>query len=341
MDSPVQKAYIGGFFELELPVGPSLPHNRARGTLASGRACLATIMRELQPTKVWVPFYICDSVLHALALADVSYEFYGLTEELELSTLPELAEREYLLYVNYFGLKSDYATVLFERYHHQLLLDLTQAFFEEPNAGQWAFNSARKFFGVPDGAYLYTPEGTSLIEFPENKEISLEHLVCRQLGQQGAAYNAYNQYEAQLSYAPASMSAVTRSWLSWLDYTMIARKRQDNFKQYHELLQPLFDEFDGIAREWLPLPHGAVPFCYPLRLALPLPNRQYLFEQQIFLPWLWPEMRHRFGDFPLEKSFVDGVLILPLDHRYGLDEVKLVIQAVSKMVKLQFDGNNC
>lgn len=334
----MQKAYIGGFFELELPVGPSIPHNRARGALASGRVCLATIMRELQPTKVWVPFYICDSVLHALALAEVSYAFYGLTEELELSILPELAEKEYLLYVNYFGLKSEYIRIIFDIYEKKLLLDLTQAFFEEPNPGQWAFNSARKFFGVPDGAYLYTPENTYLAEFPENKEISLEHLVCRQLGQQEAAYTAYNQYEGQMSYAPASMSAVTRSWLSWLDYPVIARKRQDNFKQYHELLQPLFNDYDGIAREWLPLPFGAVPFCYPLRLVLPLPNRQSLFEQQIFLPWLWPEMRHRSGDFPLEKSFVDGVLILPLDHRYGPEEVRFVVQAVSKMIKMQISG---
>ncbi|WP_092742154.1 hypothetical protein [Hymenobacter psychrophilus] len=287
-------------------------------------------MEELHPTQVWLPFYICDSVLHALAAAGVAYQFYALTEELELAQLPELAPDECLLYVNYFGLKGSYAETLVHRYGAQLLLDLTQAFFEQPASGVWGFNSARKFFGVPDGAFLYAPAQRPPLVVPPNRAISLTHLVERKMGRQTAAYQAYSQYEEDLSYAPSGISDVSHSMLSWLNYEKIARQRQANFRQYQLLLAPLLHS--GVAYEWLPLQDGSVPFCYPLRLAQPMPNRQPLFEQCIFVPWLWPEMRQRPGNFALEKSFVDGALALPLDHRYGPTDIRRVAKALVAML---------
>ncbi|WP_354585082.1 hypothetical protein [Hymenobacter sp. UYCo722] len=315
---------------MELPVGPAKPHSRAWAVLTSGRACLAVMLQEVRPRRVWLPFFICDSVLHALAEAGVEGCYYALTEDLELQDLPELAADECLLYVNYFGLKRDYAATLAHYYGAKLLLDLTQAFFQEPAPEQWGFNSARKFFGVPDGAFLYRPNKRPPLSLPANQDISLTHLVERKMGHQAAAYAAYSQYEERLSYAPREISPVSRSWLSWLDYAEIARQRQANFRLYQEMLQPLLQS--GAAQEWLPPEEGSVPFCYPLRLPQPVIDRRQLFEQHIFVPWLWPEMRQRPGDFSREKSFVDGVLALPLDHRYGFPEIERVAQAVRELL---------
>jgi hypothetical protein len=330
MNTPLPVSPIGGFFELELPAGPARPHTRAWAALASGRACLAVILQELHPSQVWLPFYICDSVLRALAEAGVPYQFYHLTEKLELVELPELAPGEYLLYVNYFGVKMSYTEVLAQHYGTRLILDLTQAFFQEPAIGLWGFNSARKFFGVPDGAFLYAPDQRPPLALPANQAISLTHLVERKMGRQAAAYQAYSQYEEMLSYTPSGMSAVSHSLLSWLNYEKIAQQRQANFLQYQKLLAPLLQS--GVAREWLSLEEGSVPFCYPLRLARLVLDRRPLFEQRIFVPWLWPELRQRSGDFPLEKSLVDGVLALPIDHRYGPSEIEQVAQVVRKLL---------
>ncbi|SNC67745.1 hypothetical protein SAMN06265337_2055 [Hymenobacter gelipurpurascens] len=331
MSNPTAAASIGGFFEIELPIGPVSPHARAWAALASGRACLAVLAGQLRPSRVWVPFYICDSVLQALEQAQVPYSFYALTEELELEAPVELSDGEYILYVNYFGLKTTYTATLARRYGARLLLDLTQAFFEEPAPGVWGFNSARKFFGVPDGAYLYAPAPMPPVTLPSNQAISLTHLVERQAGHQAAAYAAYSQYEEQLSYAPQGMSAVSQSWLSWLDYASIARKRQANYALYRQLLAPVLQS--GVAREWLPLEAGSIPFCYPLRLTRPVADRSQLFEHQIFVPWLWPEMRQRPGAFVREKTFVDGVLALPLDHRSGPAELSRVAEQVLRLLQ--------
>jgi len=314
---------IGGFFELELPPGPHRLHGQAREALSSGRACLMRLCQELRPTRVYLPFYVCDSVLMALDAAATPYRFYGLTETLELPELPRMAEGEYLLYINYFGLKDDYVATLQAHYAGRLWLDLTQAFYYVPRPEQWAFNSARKFFGVPDGAYLYgagptTPVGSPLV----NKSIEINHLLWRQLGRQQQAYAAFSAYEAGFSCEVSAMSDVSRTWLSWIDYPVVKARRLANFARYHELL--------GAYNEWqLPQQPTGVPFCYPLRLPA-LFNRPLLFAQNIFVPALWREVQTRAGheNYSWEVRLVDELLPLPVDHRYTPEDIDFVAAQV-------------
>ena len=56
---------VGGFFELEIGKHGA-PLHQAAATLTSGRACLREIVRRLRPSRVWVPFYTCDSVVEPI-----------------------------------------------------------------------------------------------------------------------------------------------------------------------------------------------------------------------------------------------------------------------------------
>src|SRR5204862_400143 len=56
---------IGGFLPLELPP-PAAPYHVDAAALASGRACWHAILRSCRPSRVLVPFYICDAVLQPL-----------------------------------------------------------------------------------------------------------------------------------------------------------------------------------------------------------------------------------------------------------------------------------
>lgn len=316
---------IGGFFELELPRGPHKLHGNATESLNSGRACLVRLCQEIRPTLVYLPFYICDSVLTALHSVAVPYCFYGLSESLELHELLVLGAGEHILYVNYFGLKDNYITALQLHYGNHLWLDLTQAFYYQPSTKQYAFNSARKFFGVPDGAYLYKPisdnKNSEVKYIPPNQDISIDHLVLRHLGRQSEAYTAFSQYEDQMRCNVSSMSVMTQSWLSWIDYAAVAAQRRDNYNLYSKLL----DELNVMK---MPLQANEVPFCYPFRCAGL--KRNLLFEQGIFVPFLWREVESRpnHEDYSFEKHLVDELLPLPLDHRYGLAEIEFVAQQI-------------
>jgi hypothetical protein len=194
------KTPIGGFFELEIASG-SGPYHTSASPLCSGRACLRRILELMRPSRVWVPFYVCDAVFQALAAAGVAAELYSIDEALDpLLPAGSPARDEGLVYVNYFGLKTSTAASLVAAYPDQVIVDDTQSFFTKGYPGGWSFNSARKFFGVPDGGYAYGG-GLPGVEYPRVPEVPYEHLVNRLLGRQDLAYEQYRRSESQVTAA--------------------------------------------------------------------------------------------------------------------------------------------
>ena len=86
----------------------------------------------------------------------IDYEFYHVDINLEIRDEFSFKSNEALLYVNYYGLKQRYVEYLAARMENKLIVDNTQAFYSMPIDGIDTFYTCRKFFGVPDGAYLYT-----------------------------------------------------------------------------------------------------------------------------------------------------------------------------------------
>lgn len=145
---------IGGYFELELPVHPEL-HAEAIA-LNSGRFCLEYVLRCRHYKKVYVPYFTCDSAIEPIKKLGVPYEFYHIDKEYRIIDEIRLNDGEALMYTNYWGLQDAYCQLLASKYGRRLILDYTQAFYSEPIIGIDTFYSCRKFFGVPDGGYLYT-----------------------------------------------------------------------------------------------------------------------------------------------------------------------------------------
>lgn len=145
---------IGGYFSLELPQREEYHKNATR--LNTGRNCLEYILRVRGYKKVYVPYYTCEAVMEPINKLDIPYEYYHIDIHFEIRDRFTLKEGEALLYTNYFGLKQRYVEQLAEKVGNRLVVDNTQAFYAKPLAGIDTFYTCRKFFGVPDGAYLYT-----------------------------------------------------------------------------------------------------------------------------------------------------------------------------------------
>ena len=58
-----------------------------------------------------------------------------------------------------------------------VIIDNAQAFYSKHQDRAYSFNSARKFFGVPDGAYLF---GKAKLKkrFPLATSLSTESITC-------------------------------------------------------------------------------------------------------------------------------------------------------------------
>lgn len=151
---------IGGYFSLELNNGWERHHYALH--LNAGRYALEYILMVRKYRKVYLPYYICDSVMEPIKRQGIEFEFYHINEHLEPAVRLHPQDDEAVLYVNYFGLKNRIADTFCYAYRNTIL-DYTQAFYSERGNKYEdrtiqcdTFYSCRKYFGVPDGAYLYT-----------------------------------------------------------------------------------------------------------------------------------------------------------------------------------------
>jgi hypothetical protein len=316
---------MGGFFELEIPTRGSGLHGSA-SALASGRSCLAQALETLRPRRALVPFYTCEALLEPLAERGVVVDYYALTPALEPDLGRGPSDGECLIYINYFGLKSELAARLAADHGPRAIIDNTQAFFEAGYDGAWSFNSARKFFGVPDGGYLYAPRGDRW-SYPPNQEIRIEHLVSRLMGRNDVAFAQYRESESKITSGLLGMSTLTERLLRGIDYKTVASSRQRNFRRLHTRLGRR-----NLLPQDLLLPVGHVPFCYPF-----LPETQIepglLWEAGIFVPRIWPDVMRREGrGFVAERALATRLLVLPIDHRYRGDDMERLAAVVLEVL---------
>jgi hypothetical protein len=314
---------VGGFFELELPVGAG-PYHKAATALTSGRACLRLALAALHPTRVHVPFYACNAFLESLRSQGLPCALYSLDEGLEPAGGLGPAPGEVAVVVNYFGLKGAAVRVLAKRLGGAVIIDNAQAFFEIGYQGSWSFNSARKFFGVPDGAYLYTPLPVASPAI-RNPAPTWDHLIGRLEGRQAEAFERFTAAEAAITSEPRGLSLGAERLLAAIDYSAAAARRRANFAQYEAA-------FGSANRLTLLLSPEAVPLCYPF-----LPDRSVnhhlLYGRGIYAPIYWHDCLNRPGaGFAWERHLSARLLPLPVDQRYGTGDISRVIAVVTELL---------
>lgn len=295
---------IGGYFELELRKGAHYHKDAIR--LNSGRNCFEYILRARGCRKVYMPYYTCQVMFDTAKAAGVEIAYYSINEQLELVTLPQLQKGEAILYTNYYGLKQRYVEKLAKYYGEQLIIDNAQAFFANPVAGIDTFYSPRKYFGVPDGGYLYT-NARLYIDIPQTESISrMTHLLKRIEQGAEAGYADYQEAEASLDNRPIErMSKLTEALLCSIDYAEVAASRKCNFEYFSQQLGQ-----SNLIN--LPLEPDAVPMVYPYWTG-DAGVQKRLIENKIFIATYWPNVRENCG---LETILKSNLLPLPIDQRY-------------------------
>ena len=317
---------IGGFFELEIAEAQSIYHEKAI-KLATGRACLNHVLSLLKPSKVYLPYYCCNALFEPMILNEIEYEFYAINEQLEIIRPPNLKHNEFIIYTDFFGIKTKYTNSLIRLYSEKLIVDNTHSFFlkgyKSPN---YSFTSARKYFGVPDGAFLYTPSYLNInISMMRNANVSVQHNVHRLVGLQEKAYAEYIEYEKGLGSEIEIISILSEKILSTINYKEVRKIRNEN-------LNFLREEFGNI--NLLKIDENEKDcFCYPLLLEKPI-EKEILSNERIFIPNLWMDTlsRKEKNKFELECKISNELLPLPIDHRYTLKDMKRVSETIKRNI---------
>jgi hypothetical protein len=316
---------IGGYFELELKKGLHQYHDTPY-MMKSGRSSLHYLLAFVKPTLVYIPYYTCNALLEPFDVSGTRYEFYEINEQLEPKEVIDLNAGEYFLYVNYLDLKRDTVDMLSARYGQNLIVDCTQAFFMKGNGVSWYFNSCRKFFGVPDGSYLYAPDGSDLPVFTASNEgYIIDHLIKRFNGHPGEGYKYFQENEVLAGSEIAAMSRLSEYLLSAIDYDEVIQKRCGNYKYLHQ-------RFAGTNLFIAELPVAAVPMSYPLLLGRQI-DKLPLFKQDIFIPTFWVDTLDRIkNSFEVEKDITKNLLPLPIDQRFTTADMETVCMSLINVI---------
>lgn len=326
-----RKEEYGGYFPLEMRDAQEWFHegeanirryNCGRTAIYAAAKAMAMMY---QVKKIYVPYYICSTAVHAIEQAGIEVERFFLNEELEPKTpIPSDDDRAGMLAVNYFGLKDNFIRKASQKYC-RMILDCTQAFFFPPIMKQGISNiySCRKFIGVPDGAYLIG-EDTCAEQFKAGHSWEGYTILCEayELGM-NQAYKKKLDNERRLGESLEGMSRLTRTFLQGVDYHFIEEKRKENFQKLQGLLSNInrfdFSNFDGI------------PQCYPLWLPRNIGQqmKEKLLEKRIYISTLWKECREICDKSSLEVELTNNLLCLPVDQRYSLEDMEFIAAIVT------------
>lgn len=306
---------IGGYFELELPRFPELHANAI--ALNSGRFCLEYILRCKKYSKVYVPYFTCDSVVEPLEKLGIRYGFYHIDKDYKITDEIKLAEGEALLYTNYWGLQDDYCLKLASKYNHQLILDYTQAFYSKPIGGIDTFYSCRKFFGVPDGGYLYTDVKADFEIKQDESYTRIDSLVKRIDLSPEAGYNDFHEVSAGFhNLQMRRMSKLTKRMMQGIDYVQVAQRRLDNYNYLRKLLGGR-----GLC-------YGEVPMVYPYMTNQGQELRQKLITNKVFVAKYWSNVDEWAGLDATETWMANHILPLPIDQRYDEEDMDRIIEII-------------
>ena len=311
---------IGGYFSLELPQREEYHKNAIR--LNTGRNCLEYILRVRGYRKVYVPYYTCEAVVEPINKLGIPYEFYHIDIHFEVRDRFTLKEGEALLYTNYFGLKQRYVEQLAEKVGARLIVDNTQAFYAKPISGIDTFYTCRKFFGVPDGAYLYCDKKLDEEIEQDYSYDRVAHLVKRIDLSAEEGFKDFRRVDDGLDNQPIrKMSKLTQRMMMGIDYETAALRRRANYQLLHEAL----GKENNLE---LHLEEDAVPMVYPY--LVPIEGlREKLIENKIFVARYWPNVLEWAKQEDIDYLLAFQMQPLPIDQRNGVEDMKRIINIVT------------
>lgn len=333
---------VGGVFALE-PEGeprPSIPPF-LRGPhllLANARGGLRLLLEGRRPATLWLPAFLCESMLRIGEGLPVATRLYAIEEDFAVRDgdwLAEVREGDFVVVVDYFGhvLHADLAELARAR-GAVVVEDASHALLSRGagGLGDYVLWSPRKFAGLPDGGVLQAvrgplPGATLPAADPDWWHAAYEACARRAHFDDGGARDFLPWHQRAERDHPAHavpMSAWSQARMATLDWDAIARRRRAN----HDVLAGRLARFAALP----PPGDGIVPAGFTVRVPDRDAVRAALFAQDIYPSLLWPAG-------PVPESFAAShrlaaeVMTLHCDQRYDAADMARTADAILDAVR--------
>lgn len=336
-----ERKAFGGCNSLELPIKKYTDtrfHVANSIALNSEYTALWYVLKIKKIKRLWMPHYMASAWKRAIQELDVEICYYYLTEELSpcFRDLKDLSLGDAVMLVDYFGvctsLMKDWAEKVRSMVKDDLciIIDASMAYFTEPmqSADVFTIYSCRKFFGVPDGAYLINCDMEKYPVLQLEKNIAHlaadAQLLALELGET-AAYKAMQTNEQELIKQKKYMSRLTEKFMETLVISEVQQRRMRNYKKLECMLNQ-FQELKLINNK----EEINSPQCYPLLVHADIRNE--LILEKIFVPQMW--RRHLGKEYvgTMEQSLATYLLCLPIDQRYSKEDMRNIADTVAVLL---------
>lgn len=312
---------IGGYIEFEKYKGPMLHEEAVK--LNCGRNALAYLMESKGIKAVAMPKFMCGSCAAVLEKYNAAVRYYSVGLDFKPEDI-KMQGDEWLYLVNFYGQLSNGYIAAIKRGHDNVIVDNAHAYFQPPLEGTDTLYTCRKFFGVPDGAVLYT-DGKMDGEIPQDFSADRMGFLLGRF--ERAADGFYREYVKNNDFFKnepiKKMSKLTENLLHGVDYEDVCKIRTENFMYMHERLK----ELNGLN---LSIPKGA--YMYPLYMKNGSNVRMELQKKKIYIPLLWPSVFELCREDEPEYDMAKNILPLPIDQRYGEKEMDIIINNINLLL---------
>lgn len=339
---------IGGEFSVDLQrlQYRSCSQNSLDGVYlySSGRSALYHILLDVQKrygiSKVYLPDYLCSSIVIAAEKSQMQVVFYRLNQHLDIdiNAFPlNDNEKAAVLIINYFGLKNLRPQIEAIRTISKeivIIEDDVQAFyaFYSPEIlSDYKFTSLRKTFACPDGGLVKTgnelPNVTKSNRFYQYKLAAgiLKSMRKPEYYDDEIYLHLFEKGEGLIDdEIEKGMSDISKETFLKTDLERMSYIRQRNAKQIVEGLKSL--NIDTI----IPIPESSTPLFLPVWLDDRNKVRQRMFQHQIFCPVHWP-----LEGIKIKKGaeMAEHELSIIIDQRYTNKEMTRILETLEKAIK--------
>lgn len=310
--------------------------------LVNARSAIRIMLREIDPDQVWMPSYLCHSMLRALGQCITNLRMYEVDSQLRIPSLEWLADvrhNDVVLFVDYFGFRIHkcHFSEPIER-GAWVVEDASQALLtkEVGEGSDIVISSPRKFLPIPDGGLLSSPSGRFVIPdirlgpIPERWWLkSLSAMILCGEHDLDSRHSSWRELLDQVSggqpIGPFAMSETSKILIrNAFDYEEISRRRRKNY-------QVLLEQLHDIAL-FADLDQDTVPLGFPIVIEARDGVFRSLTEKRII-----PTIHWRLDNI-VPRSYEDShrlskeIITLPCDQRYDENDMEFVAYSVRRIL---------
>ncbi len=297
---------------------------------STGRDCFYSIFSSIEGKTLWLPDFLCKSIVQPLENLNVNYRFYNVGKNLRVSGSNDIREGDYALIISYFGFVDNdfYNFVLMKKCN--IISDVTHLFFDSEQMAKvtaissFVVGSLRKFFAIPDGAFILTNENVSI-----KGDTRINFVKDRTYGLFSRYYSLVNSFdnEENMPILKQAEKELDESFdfgysISYLSYNIL---KCISPKLYVERIKNNFNFLNN----YFGLKYRFFSPYFPL-VFFDNATRDY-YRRKLSSKWIFAPIHWDTSFLGKKKNILsDLILSIPCDYRYNVDDMKKICELIDK-----------